>query len=109
GEGARQQPRGGLGAASGDGGGEAGGVLDGLGGPCGERAEGGGAGGGEARGQDAGAVGGGVHAILLPVKQVRVPVWQAGPVCSTPSSTVSPSQSIETDTTAWWWPELSPF
>ena len=48
------------------------------------------------------------HAISLPVKQVRVPVWQAGPVWSTCSRTVSPSQSTATETTAWRWPDVSP-
>ena len=43
------------------------------------------------------------------VKQVRVPVWQAGPTWSTLTSTVSPSQSSATDLTYWWCPDVSPF
>lgn len=43
-----------------------------------------------------------------PVKQVRVPVWQAGPVWSTVSSRVSPSQSAWTARTRCRWPEVSP-
>jgi hypothetical protein len=41
-------------------------------------------------------------------KQVRSPVWQAAPVWSTRTSTVSPSQSSATERTCWTWPEVSP-
>src|SRR4051812_25959818 len=41
-------------------------------------------------------------------KQVRAPVWHAGPSWSTWSSTVSPSQSRRTALTHWRWPEVSP-
>ena len=41
-------------------------------------------------------------------KQVRVPVWQAGPSWSTLTSSVSPSQSSRTSLTHWRWPEVSP-
>ncbi len=41
-------------------------------------------------------------------KQVSAPVWQAGPVWSTRSRTVSPSQSSRTSTTRWVCPEVSP-
>ena len=41
-------------------------------------------------------------------KQVRAPVWQAAPVWSTRTRTVSPSQSRATDLTCWMWPEVSP-
>ena len=42
-------------------------------------------------------------------EQVGVPVWQAGPVWSTRTSSVSPSQSSRTSRTRWVWPEVSPF
>ena len=42
-------------------------------------------------------------------KQVRAPVWHAGPVCSTRYSTVSPSQSSRTSRRAGSWPDVSPF
>ena len=41
-------------------------------------------------------------------KQVRAPVWHAGPVCSTRYSTVSPSQSSRISATRCSWPEVSP-
>ena len=41
-------------------------------------------------------------------KQVRAPVWQAGPVCSTRYRTASPSQSSRISRTACTWPEVSP-
>ncbi len=41
-------------------------------------------------------------------KQVWLPVWQAAPVCSTVRRIVSPSQSAATETTRWWWPDVSP-
>ena len=43
-----------------------------------------------------------------PSKQVRVPVWQAAPTCSTVTSSASPSQSSATERTYWWWPEVAP-
>ena len=42
-------------------------------------------------------------------KQVREPVWQAGPVWRTRYRTASPSQSSRTSATSWVWPEVSPF
>ena len=41
-------------------------------------------------------------------KQVRSPVWQAGPSWSTLTSRVSPSQSSRTSLTHWRLPEVSP-
>ena len=42
-------------------------------------------------------------------KQVRSPVWQAPPVWSTFTSTVSPSQSSATALTCCTWPDVPPF
>src|SRR5690606_19114511 len=41
-------------------------------------------------------------------KQLRVPVWHAGPTCSTRTRSASPSQSRATERTCWTWPEVSP-
>src|SRR5690606_41896462 len=41
-------------------------------------------------------------------KHVRVPVWQAGPVWSTRSNTVSASQSSRTSRTCCVWPDVAP-
>ena len=42
-------------------------------------------------------------------KQLRSPVWQAGPSWSTSRSSASPSQSRRTSRTHWRCPEVSPF
>src|SRR5690606_15949962 len=41
-------------------------------------------------------------------KHERVPVWHAGPTCSTRTRSASPSQSSATERTCWTWPEVSP-
>ena len=41
-------------------------------------------------------------------KQVKSPVWQATPVCSTRASSVSPSQSKRSSRTFWRCPEVPP-
>src|SRR5690606_37674108 len=41
-------------------------------------------------------------------QHVRVPVWHAGPTCSTRTSSASPSQSSATERTCWTLPEVSP-
>ena len=48
------------------------------------------------------------HSSWSASKQVVSPVWQAGPVWSTSTSSVSPSQSSRTSRTAWVWPDVSP-
>ncbi len=42
-------------------------------------------------------------------KQLRSPVWQAGPLCRTRYSTASASQSTRTSTTSCTCPLVSPF
>jgi hypothetical protein len=41
-------------------------------------------------------------------KQVRSPVWQAGPAGSTSASSASPSQSTRIALTAWVFPDVAP-
>src|SRR5215213_1227757 len=43
------------------------------------------------------------------LKHDLVPLWHAGPICSTRTRSVSPSQSAVTERTCWTWPEVSPF